>query len=278
MPSQSKAASFRIHCICLVKNEADIIQHCLSCAAKWADYVYVYDGDSTDGTWDLVLNMASRQIIPFRRDGKVFAEGLRAEVFANYRHLSADGDWWCQLNADEFYVDDPRTLLSEIAAPYHFVWGVPIEYYLTPRDVEELDFGVRMEHLLTRIRHYRIFHSEPRFFRYRSRLDWNEADAWPSHVGLTYSKRILFKHYPFRSPQQIQMRLDVRRENRAKGFPGWEHAKELDWKEKLVDPETTTYDDGVSGYSIDDQALPCHMDAMPRVIIKQIMHRLRIWP
>ena len=44
----------KIHSICVVKNEADIVGYCLREALKWSDYVYVYDGESTDGTWEVV--------------------------------------------------------------------------------------------------------------------------------------------------------------------------------------------------------------------------------
>ena len=56
----------RIHAICLTRNEADVIEHCLREAAGWADRIYVYDGASTDGTWDRVQAMKSERIVPWR--------------------------------------------------------------------------------------------------------------------------------------------------------------------------------------------------------------------
>jgi hypothetical protein len=38
----------KIHAICVVKNEADIIEHTLRKAATWADRVLVFDAVSTD--------------------------------------------------------------------------------------------------------------------------------------------------------------------------------------------------------------------------------------
>ena len=43
----------KIHAICLTRNEADVIEPCLLEAAQWADRIYVYDGASTDGTWEI---------------------------------------------------------------------------------------------------------------------------------------------------------------------------------------------------------------------------------
>jgi hypothetical protein len=65
---------FKIHCIALCKNEADVIGLCLTEAAKWADLIYVYDGASTDGTWELVKQLSNPRIIPWKQDGKVFKE------------------------------------------------------------------------------------------------------------------------------------------------------------------------------------------------------------
>src|SRR5277367_5352236 len=72
---------FKIHCIALCKNEADVIGACLREAVQWADFIYVYDGGSTDGTWEVVRSLNHPRIIPWKQDGKVFKEGLQAEVF-----------------------------------------------------------------------------------------------------------------------------------------------------------------------------------------------------
>lgn len=89
---------FKIHCIVLCKNEADVINVCLLEAIKWADYIYVYDGGSTDGTWEAVNKLNHSGIIPWKQDPKVFRDGLRAEVFNEFRHQSSKGGWWLQLN------------------------------------------------------------------------------------------------------------------------------------------------------------------------------------
>ena len=107
-------AEFSIHAICVVKNEADIVESSLRTALQWADRIIVYDGDSTDGTWEKVCAMRSERIVPWKQDGKVFQESLRAEVFNAFRQGARSGDWWCHLDADEFYIDDPRAFLSKV--------------------------------------------------------------------------------------------------------------------------------------------------------------------
>ena len=268
----------KIHCIVLTKNEEDVVGHCLKEASVWADQIYVYDGTSTDATWDIVKSLESDKIVPWKQDGKVFSEGLRAEVFNEFRHLSDEQDWWLQLNVDEFYPSSYlREMLGQIPIWHDFVWGIPIEYYLTWKDLETVDFSLSAEQRLPKLRWFRIDWSEPRCFRYRRRLVWKNAWAWPRHPGVVARQRILFKHYPYRSPQQIQTRLNTRIENRERGFPGWAHAAQASWKEKIVDSSTCQFDDGSGRYAFDETALPHHIEPGPRRLIKSFMHRSRIW-
>lgn len=50
----------RIYSLCLVKDEADIIEYTLSRAAEWSHRIFVMDNGSTDGTWELVQRLARR--------------------------------------------------------------------------------------------------------------------------------------------------------------------------------------------------------------------------
>jgi hypothetical protein len=268
----------KIHCIALTKNEEDVVGFCLTEAAKWADHIYVYDGASSDATWEIVKSLESDTIIPWKQDGKVFSEGLRAEVFNEFRHLSTEGDWWLQLNVDEFYKQDLRSQLIEIPDRTDFVWGIPIEYYITWSDLAEVNFDLPIQRLLAALRYYRIDWSEPRCFRYRKRLTWSSTWAWPRHVGLAARQRIMFKHYPCRSPGQLQRRLDTRRDARQRGFAGWAHASQASWKEKIVDAQNCHFDDGSGHYVFNELALPRHIESIGRRAVKLFMHKSGIWP
>lgn len=267
---------FKIHSICVVKNEADIIEECLKAASKWSDYIYIYDGESTDGTWEKVLAMQNDTIIPWKRDGKVFQESLRGEVFNAFKHQVKDGDWWCHLDADEFYDPSPRNFLARVEKHNHVVWGISVEYYLTRADSNSIDFTIPTSQLLPKIRYYKAENSEPRFFRHRSGLVW-ENGSWPEHMGVVNPERIIYKHYKYRTPQQIQKRLDTRRYNRERGFPGWEHATESNWKDKLVSTQELNYDAQNGEYRINTAKLPNHLESFPRRTLKKVMHGVGIW-
>ena len=39
-------------------------------------------------------------------------QALRKDLFGVYRERGSGGDWWCQLDADEFYIDDTRAVIT----------------------------------------------------------------------------------------------------------------------------------------------------------------------
>jgi glycosyltransferase involved in cell wall biosynthesis len=270
----------RIFSICVLKNEADIIEHCLQQALKWSERIILYDGDSTDGTWEIACRMAAAddRIIAWRQDGKPFQESLRAEVFNAFRHLASHGDWWCHLDADEFYIDDPRAFLSKVRRPYDVVWGLFIEYYLTQHDVDSLDFSQPMAALLPQIRHYRVQHSEPRFFRHRSRLVWSESEGWPRHMGLSYPKLIRFRHYKYRTPEQIQRRLATRQANIERGFPGWTNSKSETWRDKITSVDSLHCDQDACEFAVDSRdILRAHLGSTASRVLKYVAHGTGFW-
>ena len=269
----------KIFCICLIRNEADVIEPCLQAAQQWADRIFLYDGASTDGTWEKVQALRSERIIPWRSDAATFREGLRALVFNDCRGEAQEGDWWCQLNGDEFYLEDPRTFLAAVPRYEHVVWGLMVQYYLTPEDVAAPhpftgDFARDRE----LIRYYRVACAERRFFRHRARLVWRDHDAWPGHLGVAHERVLPFAHYPYRSPQQIQMRLDVRREARQRGFEGWDHAKEETWQEKIEPRAGLFYDAHDGRLELTPPLLDEHREPASRRLLKRALHGLGVWP
>ena len=218
----------KIHSICIAKNEADIITQTLTKASEWCDYIYVVDNGSDDSTWEKILKLSEKypQIIPHKQDSRTFYNGMRGEVFDDFRSNSKSGDWWCRLDADEFYIDDPRTFLSEVPNQYQAVWAASFQYYFTDRDLEcyernPIAFSDEVP-VEERCRYYLNDWSENRFFRYDRKLVWDKKRGWP-YFGAIYPKRIRLKHYQYRSPQQIQQRALARLQARARGSSSFLH-------------------------------------------------------
>ncbi len=129
----------KIHGICLVKNEADIVGQTLKAALGWCDFIYVLDNGSTDDSWEIVKQLSHEyeQVIPYKQDLRVYNEGLmRSEVFRQYRSNSSEEDWWCaSLDADEIYIDDPKIFLAKVPSQYEKVWSASFQYYFTDKDL-----------------------------------------------------------------------------------------------------------------------------------------------
>jgi glycosyltransferase involved in cell wall biosynthesis len=219
-----------IHAISLIKNEADIIEWTLAAAVRWCDHIYVFDNGSTDGTWEKVQVMAKEftQIVPWKQDPKPFTDGLRAEVFRNFSDRAKPGDWWCILDADEIYIDDPAEFLAPIPDCYESVWHQHYTYLFTDEDAEEYARDPQEYEKVPapdRLRYYVLSeYSEPRFVRHmRGR---RSHPVWHRHP--IYPRRIKLRHYGYRSPQQITRRLETRREPMLRGE--FIHEKRSNWQ------------------------------------------------
>ena len=262
----------KIYSICLVKNESYIIAQTLKAAVNWSDFIYVYDNGSTDRTWEKVIRLSEKyeKIIPYKQDSQPFANSLRSEPFNYYRANSSEEDWWCKLDADEMYIDNPREFLSKIPKKYELVWSASFEYYFTDKDLliynQNPLLYADVIPVEEKCRYYINDWSEPRFFRYKRSLIWEKSLVrseahMPPGLNASYPKRIRLKHFQYRSPQQIQKRLESRLEAIQNGV--FLHEKRRDWKENIGnvdnlgrDANTFSYDKDYLPQSWEERVVP----------------------
>jgi glycosyltransferase involved in cell wall biosynthesis len=266
----------------VVKNEVDIVEHALRAASEWCDAIYVLDNGSDDGTWEVVRRMAGENpaIVVHGRSSEPFTDWLRGRLFNAYRERARAGDWWCRLDADEIYVNSPRAFLAEVTSD-DVVWAIHLQYYFTSEDLVRYEINPQLYHSLLppteRYHFYLADSSEPRFFRHRTRLKW-QAGAWPIHCGTVYPKRILVRHYQFRSPPQMQTRIATRVTVAKRGGQKFPHWSEREWKSLICESRGLHYDSGNGEFIIDENVLPRHRDPLWRAAIKSFMHRTGLWP
>jgi glycosyltransferase involved in cell wall biosynthesis len=230
----------KIHGLCLVKNEADILQETLISALHWSDQIYVFDNGSTDGTWELVKELAKQyaQIVPYKQDAVIYSDGLRSDIFNACRSSAGPRDWWCWLDADEFYIDDPRIFLAKIPDRSETVWSASFAYYFTDQDLiryqkDPLSYSkIPVEQ---RLRYYKNHWSEPRFFRHSDDIVWTREHGWPETLSRAraYPVRIWLKQYQYRSPEQIERRLLTRRPAIEAGT-GFRHEALPNWRAAIT--------------------------------------------
>ena len=232
----------KIHSLCIAKNEADIIEQTLRSVALWSDFIYVYDNGSSDGTWEIVLTLSKElpQVVPYRQDGQPFHNGLRSEMFNHFRRRSQPGDWWCRLDADEIYIDNPLVFLPKIPSKYKTVWSSSFQYYLSDLDAVRYQQNpaayadsVPVEQ---KCRYYINNWSEIRFFKDHPSIEWFPGERWPAAVvaAQAYPVRIWLKHYQYRSPKQIQQRLAIRKLARDQGCGSFLHEAQSNWQSSTL--------------------------------------------
>ncbi len=268
----------KIFAISVIKNEADIIKDNLLDASKWADKIFVLDNGSTDNTWEIVKSLASDKIIPWKSENKPFYDGIRGEVFNEFRHLASEDDWWCfRLDADEFYEDNPVDFLTKVSQRCHFVATDTIHFWITKEDVLENMLTDNSSDNLKNIRYYeRKTWTEARFFRHRKYMVWAAGDELPRHMGVLSSRRIKVRHYQYRSLQQIVQRITVRKQAVANGFVGWGHAIKENIDDYLYNRKDLNFYDNNGGWQLEGS----HNKYFQRqydVIIKYVLFKLGIY-
>lgn len=250
----------KIRAICVMKNEADIIQQTLTDALRWCDEIFVLDNGSEDDGLERVQSMSAvdSRIVLSGRDLRPFHDGIRAQIYSAHSRAATQGDWWCRLDADEFYVDDPRDLLAATPATYYSVWSASMSYYFTDVDAAryeadpaQYDDDVPVEE---KCRYYLNHWSEPRFFRHVPGQRWHAEDGgYPTAVWARPAspQRIRLKHFAYRSPAQIQKRLDGRRAQAGAGGE-FSHEAVVDWAKAVAGIREHGHFAGTAGESVAD--------------------------
>lgn len=97
----------QIAVISMVRNEADIIESFVRHAASFADKLYIVDHASTDGTYEILQQLATEGL-PLSVQQFSESEQAQAEVMTDLMEqaFAAGGDFVLPLDADEFLLPD----------------------------------------------------------------------------------------------------------------------------------------------------------------------------
>ena len=200
-----------IHSICIVKDEVDIVGDVLKDASKWSDYIYIFDNGSTDGTTKILKDLAegNDEIIYYKWSDEVFHDALRSEVFHAFKQNAQKGDWWCRLDADEFYIDDPRKFLSKVNDSFNAVSNSSFNYFITKKDLQKYHQNPA-SFTYKNLRYYKNCWSEIRFVKDNGHLYWPPSSSWPVINMKVYPQKIRVMHYQYRNPEQVKKSIKNR--------------------------------------------------------------------
>jgi glycosyltransferase involved in cell wall biosynthesis len=254
----------RIHAICVVKNEGDVIAQTLRYASNFCHKIYVFDTGSTDNSWQQVQKSANDVVVPFRQEDVPFTGGLRAQVFNAICDRLSEGDWLYVLDADEFLAEDPRKAI-QIAEREgaQQINTLQYNFHFTDVDWQQCQKGLDLrEHpIAQRRRYYRFTNIEQRLFRIDADLHWPEYTnaahprGFMAPQGAKKLKKCSYRipncHYQYRDPEQIQLRLETRQAARASNQHNFIHYRSLDtdmnWQRYIIPSHQLNYynNDGV---------------------------------
>ena len=241
MINQSQRA--KLHAICLVKNEDDIIVQTLNHARRYCDRIFVFDNGSVDRTWEYVQELAKADsgIVPFGQTLEPYARNLRAAIYYEVGPQLSEEDWWLILDADEFLAEDPQPIMRQaIREGADVIRSWQIDFLYTDVDLRAWEEGKdsRSQPIMERRLFYLIRTQERRLFRNRRQLSWPSGNV-PEGLGKACRRLVMNRHYRFRDPPQIQKRLQqrpLRSYYKGNYNPGWrilvKNSRELDFHEK----------------------------------------------
>ncbi len=229
----------RLYGLLIARDEADVLEQCLTHALGHCDKIIAIDNNSRDGTWEIMRAMAQRnpgRIIAHCLITEPFHDRLRAIAYnAFHRELDAT-DWWLRLDADEFLHEAPAEVLVQAnREDADFVRAYQMTFALTDLDVAAIERGEddRCRPISERRRHYRVNWREYRLFRNDPATPWDVTlnPQFPQNLskGRVASRTIFNRHYQNRDIQQLSDRIAVRAANNAFAHIGHE-----DWKHYVM--------------------------------------------
>ena len=218
----------------IAKNEADIIEQTLLSLKEYGcfDRVFFYDNGSTDDTFNIARKF-SDFVTCTDVSNTVYSDQLKYQLLYSQSHLYADGDWFAILDADEVYAEAVRPKIDFAEATgANYIETNSIQFYLTEKDKATSFDPVTPAN--EQRKHYLINYGEPRLFKYSSSIILNDKLVKSRDVSLILSaEKLLIKHFQYRSKQQIQMRIDVRKRNNLSSG-NWGHVNSEAWEDYVV--------------------------------------------
>ncbi|MCI0602239.1 glycosyltransferase family 2 protein [bacterium] len=224
----------KLHGLLVAQDESDIIEDLLAFLKDLNVYntILFFDLGSQDDTFEKALKFKDILYNPQKLQ-EIYTEKLRFDLLEQHRSLYEEGDWIAMIDTDEFYVDDPLELIrfaeKEKAT---FIQTYQAQFLFTDMDLKEFEKEDSGLPIYERRKYYLINYSEERFFKFLPEYGLFSRSK-------PCSRRLLNRHYQFRTPCQIQDRIRARLENRKRardlrGRHEWPQIFSTNWKDYVV--------------------------------------------
>lgn len=199
----------------LTYNEADIIDEMMQSNRHAVDAMLVLDG-STDDTPEKLAQYP--EVHTILRDEDVLTAGEKLRDYHRQVLLEAArasfgmGHWYTLMHGDEIFHHNPRRVLeqAEKQGAKRINWAA-MQFFLHPSDQATYERQTTHENVQTRVRWYSPFWLEIRQFKDAQGVHYpvgQHSKVIPAGVGWKpYARVPIFKHYPYRNPEQMMERL-----------------------------------------------------------------------
>lgn len=224
-----------------VKNEADIIEETLTALGQYTDNIFVLDTGSTDGTLDICR--ASPHVVRCDQSvPKTFNNNVRNTLIGWAKEVLTEDDWLFFFDADEIPTESPVELAKEAAKQRaDSITFKAAQFYFTHADLEAYESEDKSLPIQQRRLWYAINWSHPKACRNLKGLKCNTSDFCPSqssrgnHLKRRLKRKPILKHYQFRSPEQIERRIQERISARKSGCRSFRHYQSDNWQDYVID-------------------------------------------
>jgi glycosyltransferase involved in cell wall biosynthesis len=224
----------KLYGIFLSKNEGDILRETLEHLRALACFekIFFYDTGSSDDTFEIACEFPDLIERPQKTDVP-FSDQLRFDLLYRHKDLFAEGDWFAIIDSDEFYTQNPLPLIAQAESEQATCIEAKFaQFYITDLDVDtpyQDQKSVQEQRL-----YYLINWGEIRLLKYLPDSFYDDVVMKKRLPPIKIaSKKMLMTHFQFRSPQQIQRRINTRLENN-KTSHNWGHVSSSSWQDYVV--------------------------------------------
>ena len=231
----------KIFSVTIVQDQEDIIEENVRHHQPIFDDLYIWDIGSSDKTSEILKKLGNEfPNVHVKFEERLFANDLRGELFWEIRENYNENDWYYQLDSDEFLQSNIRPILhkankrnKQYVRTYHFNFRLRKD-----------DINAPFKNTSSR-NYFKVDYSEVRAFKNTNDIQWplNNRSLMPLGLILPinlkrpHNEFIKVYHYPFRSKEQLERRIESKRKL-IKG-PNYKEIKGINYRKyNITDIDT----------------------------------------
>lgn len=234
VPTWKQVHTMNIFGFMIVRNEADILAQTIESLLRHGDFktLLIFDNDSTDGTLNVARQFKGERVV-VESLNETFSDNLKFENVQRHQHLMQPGDWFAILDADEIYQESLLALVEDAERhSKNLIESRSAQFYFSTLD-QDYDFDPALPAIHQR-KFYLLNYGEPRAFKFLpDQIITSDMVKRRDAVFKPAERKLLIHHFQFRSADQTQTRINLRREN-DKSSSNWGHINSDNWKDYVV--------------------------------------------